>query len=309
MTTPAFSAFATAGIGVLDLCKRDPHTSPAEAMRHTMELAAACERLGYARYWLAEHHVANTSVSAPELLLALMAERTRRIRIGFGGVVLKYYSPYRVAEIASVLSALSGGRLDLGLCRGPGVTEARIAEELVSGNLWQLQDHLFDRRVGKTLGLVRAGNAEGAAVQVFPPAAVPAEPWILAASAASAAFALEAGASFAVPLFIMRDEERARAALAPFREATREAGDAPRRRTALAVSIVCASDEALARSQHARQQSEGSIPSNLVGTYAAVADQVRRLQDGLHVDDVLLVSFLRDHESRLETYSRLAECL
>lgn len=272
-------------------------------MRDTVALSAACDRLGYSRYWLAEHHVANTSVSAPELLLALMAERTADIRIGFGGVVLKYYSPYKIAEIASALSALSGGRLDLGLCRGPGVADVRIAEELVSGNLWELQDELFERKVFKTLRLVDSGNIKQAALQVFPPAAIPAEPWILAASPHSAAFALEAQASFAVPLFIMLDEQRAQAALQRFQQ-DRPAG---RQRTALAISVVCAGDQGAAQREHDLLLREGTMRSNLVGTYAAVADQVRRLKDTFRVDDVLLVSFLRDHVKRLETYSRLAE--
>src|SRR5258705_9537633 len=91
------------------------------AIRDTLELAQHCEALGYHRFWLSEHHSLPTIVgTAPEILLAAIATRTARIRIGSAGVMLPHYSALKVAEQFRVLEALAPGRVDLGVGRAPG---------------------------------------------------------------------------------------------------------------------------------------------------------------------------------------------
>src|SRR5689334_13898092 len=91
------------------------------AIRQTVELAEHCERLGYERFWLSEHHSLPTIVgTAPEVLMAAIAVRTSRIRIGSAGVMLPHYSAFKVAEQFRVLDALAPGRIDLGVGRAPG---------------------------------------------------------------------------------------------------------------------------------------------------------------------------------------------
>src|SRR5882672_4126823 len=91
------------------------------AIRDTLELAQHCESLGYQRFWLSEHHGLPTIVgSAPEILMAAIAARTTRIRIGSAGVMLPHYSALKVAEQFRVLEAIAPGRIDLGLGRAPG---------------------------------------------------------------------------------------------------------------------------------------------------------------------------------------------
>src|SRR3954468_1112739 len=90
------------------------------AIRDTLSLAEHCERLGYARFWLSEHHGLPTIVgSAPEILMAAIAARTNRIRIGSAGVMLPHYSSLKVSEQFRVLEALAPGRIDLGVGRAP----------------------------------------------------------------------------------------------------------------------------------------------------------------------------------------------
>ncbi|MCW5752189.1 MAG: LLM class flavin-dependent oxidoreductase [Alphaproteobacteria bacterium] len=92
-----------------------------EAIRQTLRMAEWCERLGYRRFWVSEHHNHPSIVgSAPEILVAAIAARTRSIRVGTAGVMLPHYSPYKVAEQFRVLEALAPGRIDLGLGRAPG---------------------------------------------------------------------------------------------------------------------------------------------------------------------------------------------
>ncbi|WP_036250281.1 MsnO8 family LLM class oxidoreductase, partial [Methylibium sp. T29] len=91
------------------------------AIRDTVDLAVHCETLGYRRFWLSEHHNLPTIVgTAPEVLMAAVAARTRRIRIGSAGVMLPHYAALKVAEQFRVLDALAPGRIDLGVGRAPG---------------------------------------------------------------------------------------------------------------------------------------------------------------------------------------------
>ncbi len=92
-----------------------------ESIRHTLALAEHCEALGYERFWVSEHHSIPAIVgSAPEVLMAAIAARTRRIRIGSAGVMLPHYTAFKVAEQFRVLDALAPGRIDLGVGRAPG---------------------------------------------------------------------------------------------------------------------------------------------------------------------------------------------
>ncbi|BEP55116.1 LLM class flavin-dependent oxidoreductase [Variovorax sp. V118] len=93
----------------------------AQAFQHTIALARRAERLGYRRYWLAEHHGNRTYAgSAPEVLASHLLAKTSRIRIGTGGVMLQHYSPFKVAETFKVLASLAPGRVDLGIGKAPG---------------------------------------------------------------------------------------------------------------------------------------------------------------------------------------------
>jgi luciferase family oxidoreductase group 1 len=91
------------------------------ALRDTLATAVLAEQLGYARYWVSEHHSMPTIVgTAPEIIMAAIAARTSRIRIGSAGVMLPHYAAFKVAEQFRVLDALAPGRIDLGLGRAPG---------------------------------------------------------------------------------------------------------------------------------------------------------------------------------------------
>ena len=93
----------------------------AQALRNTLDLAQTADALGYHRYWLAEHHASRSLAGvAPEALIGPVALATSRIRVGSGGIMLPHYSPFKVAETFSLLSALAPGRIDLGLGRAPG---------------------------------------------------------------------------------------------------------------------------------------------------------------------------------------------
>src|SRR5206468_2602725 len=108
-------------LSVLDQSTIVSGRSPAASIRESLALARHCERLGYARYWLAEHHNSEAIAgTAPEILIGAIAATTERIRVGSAGVMLPHYSSLKVAEQFRVLEAIAPGRIDLGVGRAPG---------------------------------------------------------------------------------------------------------------------------------------------------------------------------------------------
>jgi luciferase family oxidoreductase group 1 len=108
-------------LSVLDQSPISEGSTGAAALRNTIDLARLADRLGYHRYWVAEHHGgAMLAGPSPEALIGPIASATEHLRVGSGGVMLPHYSPFKVAETFSVLAGLFGGRIDLGIGRAAG---------------------------------------------------------------------------------------------------------------------------------------------------------------------------------------------
>ena len=115
-------------LSVLDQSPIRSGGTAADAVHETLELAQHCERLGYHRYWLAEHHSSGgLAGTSPEVLIGQVAARTSRMRVGSGGVMLQHYSALKVAEQFRMLETLFPGRIDLGIGRAPGQRPAHGA--------------------------------------------------------------------------------------------------------------------------------------------------------------------------------------
>ncbi|MET0830965.1 MAG: MsnO8 family LLM class oxidoreductase, partial [Acidimicrobiia bacterium] len=112
-------------LSVLDLAPVAQGSTPADALAAALRLAGEVERLGYRRYWVAEHHsMPGIASSSPAVLLARVAAETSTIRLGSGGVMLPNHSPLVIAEQFGMLEALEPGRIDLGIGRAPGTNPA-----------------------------------------------------------------------------------------------------------------------------------------------------------------------------------------
>src|SRR6476620_744283 len=108
-------------LSVLDLSPVTTGSSGPQALRNSIDLARLADRLGFSRYWVAEHHnMPNIASSAPDIMIGQIAAATQRMRVGSGGVMLPNHAPLMVAERFKVLEALFPGRIDLGLGRAPG---------------------------------------------------------------------------------------------------------------------------------------------------------------------------------------------
>ncbi|MCP4564332.1 MAG: MsnO8 family LLM class oxidoreductase [Bosea sp.] len=163
-----------------------------DALQRTIALAQAAERLGYRRFWLAEHHgFPGLASSAPEILVAHLIARTRRIRIGSGGVLLQHYSPYKVAETFNLLAALAPDRIDLGIGKAPGglplSTRALRVQHAPEPRSFEALLAELDGFLSDSL----AANDMLAGAQALPRPPEPAERFLLGASPDSARLAAE----------------------------------------------------------------------------------------------------------------------
>ncbi|WP_194410504.1 LLM class flavin-dependent oxidoreductase [Microbacterium cremeum] len=188
-------------LSVLDLVPVRTGQTSAQAVAASLDLVAAADRLGFRRYWFAEHHnmpaVASTT---PPVLAAAAAARTSRIRLGSGGVMLPNHSPLVVAEQFAALEAIAPGRIDLGIGRAPGsdpVITQLLRQSGTTSDVERFPEHVRD--------IVSLVSAEGAAlrftsggtydVHATPAATSVPEVWLLGSSDYSAQLA----ASFGLP--------------------------------------------------------------------------------------------------------------
>jgi luciferase family oxidoreductase group 1 len=112
-------------LSILDLSPVSAGSTGAQALRNSLDLARFADTLGFARYWVAEHHnLPSIASSAPDIMIGQIAAITKNMRIGSGGVMLPNHAPLMVAERFKVLEALFPGRIDLGLGRAPGTDPA-----------------------------------------------------------------------------------------------------------------------------------------------------------------------------------------
>jgi luciferase family oxidoreductase group 1 len=111
-------------LSVLDLSPVSAGSTGSQAIRNSLDLARLADRLGYTRYWVAEHHnMASIASSAPDIMIGQIAAATSRMRVGSGGIMLPNHAPLMVAERFKVLEALFPNRIDLGLGRAPGTDQ------------------------------------------------------------------------------------------------------------------------------------------------------------------------------------------
>ncbi len=190
-------------LGVLDQSPVISGHTPAQALAETVALAEAADRLGYSRYWLAEHHaIAALADPCPEILLARIASATRRIRVGTGGVLLPYYSPLKVAEVFRMLEALFPGRIDLGIGRAPGGDQI-TAQAVSRGHYTFAED--FPQQVRDLVGFLDAAlpaDHPFVRVKAMPAGDTAPELWLLGSSDYSGGLAALLGLRFAFAHFI-----------------------------------------------------------------------------------------------------------
>ncbi|WP_405371956.1 MULTISPECIES: LLM class flavin-dependent oxidoreductase [unclassified Microbacterium] len=190
---------ATPALSVLDLVPVRTGQTSAQAITASLTVAERADELGYRRYWFAEHHnmpaVASTT---PPVLIAAAATRTKRIRVGSGGVMLPNHSPLVVAEQFAALEALAPGRIDLGIGRAPGsdpVITQMLRQSGTTSDVERFPQHIRDIRSlvsaeGATLRFTSGGTYD---VHATPSATSSPDVWLLGSSDYSAQLAASMG--------------------------------------------------------------------------------------------------------------------
>ena len=187
----------TLTLSVLDQSLARAPDQAGVALQETLHMAQWCEQLGYTRFWVSEHHAfPSVAGSAPEVLLAARGAATRSIRIGSGGIMLPHYSPYKVAEVFSLLANLYPGRIDLGIGRAPGADMATAVALATDGR------PKFDAFPALTAKLSEYLWSDSASpvVSPRPPETIPL--WMLGSSPDSAVLAAQRGLPYNLALFI-----------------------------------------------------------------------------------------------------------
>ncbi|MEA9999682.1 LLM class flavin-dependent oxidoreductase [Cryobacterium sp. RTS3] len=188
----------TLPISVLDLASRPAGGTNAEAVAGSIRLAQRAEELGYDRFWVAEHHnMPAIASSAPPVLIAGIAARTMRIRVGSGGVMLPNHAPLVVAEQFGTLRALYGDRIDLGIGRAPGTDGATALALRRSESGLGVDD--FPQQLVDLIGFFHGGMAADnplRGITAYPGLGDAPEMWLLGSSGFSAQLAGALGLPF-----------------------------------------------------------------------------------------------------------------
>src|SRR5689334_15574260 len=173
---------------VLDLAPVKTDSTIAESFRNTLDLARHCERWGYTRFWLAEHHnMPGIASAATSVLIGYVAGGTSTIRVGSGGVMLPNHAALAIAEQFGTLESLYPGRIDLGVGRAPGTDEPALR-----ALRYNTSEEDFPRQVAELLAYLAPARA-GQRLIAFPGAGTKVPVWLLGSSTYSARLAAMLG--------------------------------------------------------------------------------------------------------------------
>jgi len=325
-------------LSVLDLSPVAAGSSGAVSLRNSLDLARLADRLGYTRYWVAEHHnLPSIASSAPDIMIGQIAAATQRIRVGSGGVMLPNHAPLMVAERFKVLEALFPGRIDLGLGRAPGtdpVTSYALRRRQDAG------DDDFLERFQELLLFENNAFPEGhpfRSVRAMPQDVALPPIWLLGSSGYSAQLAAMVGAGFAFAHHFA--EHDAVAAMLTYRDRFKPSSARETPYAILACAAICADSEAeaerlastadlnfvrrsrgeyllLASPEEAAAYpyspaERGVIARNrlrlFVGTKATLLERLSQMITATKADEVMITAMIYDHAARRRSYELLAE--
>jgi luciferase family oxidoreductase group 1 len=319
-------------VSVLDVAPIVVGASPGDALRNSLDLARHADRLGFTRYWVAEHHNLNGIASAAtSVVIGHLAQVTERIRVGAGGVMLPNHSPLVIAEQFGTLAELHPGRIDLGLGRAPGTDPLTLralrqtpSADSFPQDVLELQALLGDPRPGQR---VFAIPGVGTRVPL----------WILGSSLYGAELAAVLGLPYAFASHFAPDALLA--ALETYRARFQPSDQLDAPYAMVAVNVVAADEEATARRLFTSPQqsftnvfrgARGQLPPPiddieaywspeekarvsrmLARSYVGTAETVRNGLDGVlaetAADELIVASAIHDHAARVRSYEILAE--
>lgn len=324
-------------LSVLDIFPVPSGGSPSAAIHHAVELAQHVDALGFTRYWVAEHHNSpGIASSAPEVLIGHIAGKTKRIRVGAGGIMLPNHAPLRVVEIFRTLEALYPGRIDLGIGRAPGtdpVTSVALRRSTPDAES-------VNEQLAELFAFARHEFPRGhpfASIEAMPTDAPVPPLWMLGSTRAGAAIAASMGLGFAFAGHFSMQE--APGAVALYRSEFRPSAEVPKPRLVMAVSVIVGEDDAHAeelalphkvgiarfvtghrapwptleearRHRFTPQERAGMAhfeAGSLVGGPTRIREGLERLAEEMRADELMISTLIPDPNERAASYTRLAK--
>lgn len=336
---------ATIKLSVLDQSPVSEGYTPADALRQTIELARLTDRLGYERYWIAEHHAIVTLASpAPEILIARIGAETSGIRIGSGGVLLPHYSPLKVAENFRMLHAMYPGRVDLGIGRAPGGSGLE-AFALRRDRSDRIQNDDFQEQLAELLAFLHHGFPSDhpfARIKVSPDMPGAPDVWLLGSSSWSSTVAARLGLPYAFAHFITPEDSGT--CLQNYRTTFQASKYLARPNAIVAMGVICADTEEEAKRLYTSSQLHirrirlqgkrlpvptpeqaiaelgdlafaadpvvrggGEWPRYVVGAPEQVREELRRMAGALQIEEIMMIAVLHDYAARQRSYRLVAE--
>ncbi|GEL76241.1 LLM class flavin-dependent oxidoreductase [Tenuibacillus multivorans] len=325
-------------LSVLDQAPITRGDTAESALHNTIELAKITEKLGYHRYWVAEHHsTSGLTSTAPEILIGQIAAHTNHIRVGSGGVLLPQYSPLKVAESFKMLSGFYPNRIDLGVGRSPGGPK-KVRLALTDGIEKNLSS--FPRQVKDLQGFLHHSlpkEHDYHSVKAGPIVASKPEMWVLGLSERGAKNAANMGVGFTYGHFI--NPNNGVKALKTYRQRFKPSVSLDKPKTNACIFVVCADTqeeaEGLALSQdlwllNVGKGSDTVIPSiseakqrnykqdeldqikenrkrTIVGTPPFVKEKLLEYADLYDNDEFLIITNIHDFEAKVRSYQLIAE--
>lgn len=321
-------------LSILDQVPIPNGKSAQDALEATIELAELADKLGYHRYWIAEHHDFDGLASpAPDILLGIIGHKTKRIRIGSGAVLLPNYKPYNIAERYHLLATLYPGRVDLGLGRAPGGSaEASIA--LVDNFLEQVK--MYEQKLEELLHFLNGDFPEDNIFHKVKAQPVPKEkpvPWLLGTSMKSAVLASEKRLPYVFGDFMSGEDGPS--IVKEYRDRFRDAEP----KVMVTVNVICAetTEEAmeLAKSNQvwklmqSKGEGNGKVPTvkealeysfsdedldslrtsnhrQIIGNPREVRESLEELRELYGTDEFMVLTITHDTDARKASYELIA---
>jgi luciferase family oxidoreductase group 1 len=326
-------------LSVLDLAPVGEGSSPREALQRSIELAQHVERLGYRRYWVAEHHnMPGIASSSPPVLLAAVGQHTSTIRLGSGGVMLPNHSPLVVAEQFGMLEALHPGRVDLGLGRAPGTDQ--VTALALRRTREQIMVDDFDSKLAELLGYFNGTIPDDhpfSRITATPGLGYQPEIWLLGSSDYGARLAGALGLPYSYAHhFAMGGTDEA---VALYRATFEPSAVLEEPYVMLGVAVICAETDQRAQwlagpgrlamvrlrtgrpgryptpeeaaaytfTPHEKEVAKTVGRSSVVGSVETVRDGLASLVARTGADELMITTMVHGHVDRLESYRLVAE--
>jgi luciferase family oxidoreductase group 1 len=323
-------------LSILDLAIVTEGSNPKEAIEHSRNLAQRAEKLGYQRFWMAEHHnMENIASSATSILLGHIADATEKIRVGSGGIMLPNHSPLIIAEQFGTLATLYPNRVDLGLGRAPG-TDQLTANAIRSDRMQEVRN--FPQNVRQLQKYLSSNNSESK-VRAFPGEGTEVPIWLLGSSTDSAFLAAELGLPYAFASHFA--PQQLIPALRIYRERFKPSDQLEEPYFMPCVNVIASETDEQAEflstsmlqmfmgvvtgdrspmkppvdsmdgiwNEHTRYAVKQMLAYSFIGSAESVKSDIEQFLEQTGADELMVSTYIFDHEQRIRSYELLAEVM